>query len=158
MKHRAVVLVGMFVSGCVPVEGVPGGSKTDSGFTLVLDTAVWDGTNPCSPVISSEVTLVLASTVLSEPGEYLVCPRVPVQASADDLVVYLSEYSYAAVTGSRALVFAKQGAQVTMGGVEGTIVSDRGAVVNIAASEVQTLQCDALTWSQPLVEETCPAR
>ena len=156
MTQCRVVLGALLACACVPVEGVPGGTKGDSGFTLVLDTGVWGGENPCSPVIPSDVTIVRASSVLSAPGQYLVCPRVPVQGAADDVVLYLSAYSYAALTGRGALVFAQEGAQVTIGGEGSTVIFEPGAIVNIAASDVQTYQCDALSWSMPLSEVDCP--
>lgn len=158
MRNSLAVVV---LAACDPAPPLPAGHKQDSGFQLVLDSGqtglVTDG-DPCAPIVPDDATTVTLATTLSEPGDYLVCSRVPVTATADDTVLFLSAYSTAQLTGERVVVFAQAGASVNASGTDAVVVAAEDALVTVLSNEATVVRCPALVWPTAQAARACSDR
>lgn len=146
-------VVGM--AGLVACQPTTPFEPKDTGYRLALDSAAPEDSEWCRPVIPAPTVVVTAAQTLGEPGTYLVCPMVPVTATADETTLFVSQYATATVTGDKAVVYAQAGSQVHASGDRSVVVAEVQAQVSVALASSGVERCASLRWG-PTWDEACP--
>ena len=147
----------LFALGCDPSPPVPG--KYDTAATSGLDSGQIEGVyggNYCAPLLSAETALVELATSLPDPGNYLVCDRVPVSSTADETVLFLSPYSSAQLTGAGTVVFAQAGTTVNASGAGAVVIAEADARVTVLAPDATVVRCPGMVWRYADGAPECP--
>ena len=148
------------VLACEPGPPIPGKGDTAAAEAL-LDTGQSDlltGGDPCSPSVPAETQTVTVGSTLPDPGQYLLCEGVPVTATADDTVLFLSPYSSAQLSGARTVVFAQGGSSVNAAGPEAVVVAEEDALVTVLSPDATVVRCPRVAWLASDAARACSAR